>query len=79
MEQECENFKCMMQRAHIRGADDYIHKLVDFARETALASNALNRAKAESLFCMEPHCYNRPTDCTPDGHGFCGEHAHVMD
>ena len=34
---------------------------------------------AQKLVCLELGCMNAPIDWTPDGRGFCGQHAHVMD
>lgn len=70
-----------MLRIHARAADEYIRELVDFLRslDELESPNLYLRNYAKRLICMERGCYNRPGDWTPDGRGFCGQHAHVMD
>jgi hypothetical protein len=68
---------------HARAAEEYVRVLVDFVRNIVtqydLPENHNERLEAKRLVCLEPGCYNRPGNWTPDGRGFCGQHAHVMD
>jgi len=71
--------EAVMMRLHARAAEDYIGLLIDFVRRIADDKSNHLREPARRLVCLDRECYNRPVDWTPDGRGFCGQHAHVMD
>ena len=83
----CRKFDCMNARIRalsaeqrVRELTDFVRRLVNYSRETVPATVDWNwLTEAEHIICLEDNCMNQPGNWTPDGRGFCGLHASVMD
>lgn len=82
----------VMLRVHVRAAEGRIQQLVNFVRSLSKTTEYNSHATgfedmisnhwkhdAKALICMERDCCSTPGNQTPDGRGFCGVHASVMD